>query len=150
MCRTMFLLLFPFVVNQPSLHNQIHYKTDSYTQQNFFTSLSVMRIFVHWLNACSINGESVLTMPITLCASFNCCCAFEVCLIFKTLEQLPSAALSVLLQTIRTGVNAIVMLSCPSCEVVKNKYCSITSSLPTLIYFGSFAVMKMRSPLPNA
>ena len=47
----------------------------------------------------------------------------------------------------RTGVKAIVILSVPSCEVVRNRYCSIKSSLPTLIYFGNFAVMNMRSPL---
>ncbi len=89
-------------------------------------------------------------MPITLCASFNCCSALDVCLIFKTFEQLPSAAFNVLLQTMRTGVKAIVILSCPSCDVVRNKYCSIISSLPTFMYLGNFAVIKMRSPFPSA
>jgi hypothetical protein len=34
--------------------------------------------------------------------------------------------------------------------VVRNKNCSIRLFLPTLIYSGNFAVIKMRSPLPNA
>src|SRR5487761_2140186 len=98
---------------------------------NFFTSASVIATLAHWLKIPSSCSESLLEIPITLWASSKRSLAFCVCLILILLVQFRIAAFNVLLQTIRVGVNASVMLPKPSCEVVRNKYFSIKSSLPT-------------------
>ncbi len=89
-------------------------------------------------------------MPITLCASSRRSLAFCVCLILMLFEQFRKSCIQCITATYSIGVNAAVILPKPLCEVVRNKYFSISSSFPTFIYSGGLAVIKIRSPLLNA